>query len=152
MTERVVAPFGRRRAEVVSNRATGGYRIFSAVDRGGPEPAPGQFYMLARAEGWSGEGGRPFLPRAFSVAAAEPVRGGVRLDFLVEAVGPGTERLAALAGGDGLCLTGPLGRPFSRPGDVSGDPAGAILVALRGDQGAAIVRGYRCADHADEAG
>ena len=128
MTARVVAPPERRRCEVVGNVATGGYRIFSAVDPTGPEPAAGQFYMLTAADRWSGDGGRPFLPRAFSVAAAEPRGEGRRLDFLVEAVGPGTERLASLAEGEGLWLTGPLGRPFAPPGEVAPGAAGAILV------------------------
>jgi NAD(P)H-flavin reductase len=128
VNERVLAPPSRRAAPVLANRETGGYRIFSAVDREGPQPAPGQFYMLSCAEGWSGPQGRPFLPRAFSVAAAEPARDGVRLDFLVEAVGPGTERLCALAEGDELLITGPLGRPFSSPREISPDAAGAILV------------------------
>jgi len=128
MTERAPAPPGRRRAEVVANGATGGYRIFSALDTEGPEPEAGQFYMLAGADCWSGEAGRPFLPRAFSVAATVPSPRGVRLDFLVEAVGPGTQRLAALAKGDGLWLTGPLGHPFSMPAEISAGAAGAILV------------------------
>jgi dihydroorotate dehydrogenase electron transfer subunit len=123
---RVQAPFGRRTAPVVSNRESGGYRVFSALDDG-TMPRAGQFYMLA-AEGWGGEEGRPFLPRAFSVADAEAKDGGVRLDFLVENVGPGTARLAALAQGDKLYLTGPLGRPFSLPADLAPGAAGAILV------------------------
>ncbi|MEX2447158.1 MAG: hypothetical protein WD404_00240, partial [Solirubrobacterales bacterium] len=68
------APFGRRLCEVVANRASGGYRLFSLADPDGPEPAPGQFYMLAAERGWGG--GRPFLPRAFSVADAGPGGGG----------------------------------------------------------------------------
>ena len=128
MTARVAAPPERRKCEVVGNVATGGYRIFSAVDPAGPEPAAGQFYMLTVADRWAGEGGRPFLPRAFSVAAAEPHGEGLRLDFLVEAVGPGTERLASLAEGEGLWITGPLGRPFATPGEVAPGAAGAILV------------------------
>jgi dihydroorotate dehydrogenase electron transfer subunit len=128
MTERVLAPPDRRRCEVVANVATGGYRIFSAVDPSGPEPAAGQFYMLAAADRWTGDGGRPFLPRAFSVAAAERHRDGRRLDFLVEAVGPGTERLASLAAGERLWMTGPLGRPFASPAEVAPGGAGAILV------------------------
>ena len=52
----------------------------------------------------------------------------MRLDFLVEGVGPGTERLAALEAGEGLWLTGPLGRPFSPPADLVPGGAGAILV------------------------
>ncbi len=126
--ERMPAPPRRRSAPVVANRGTGGYRIFSVVDASGLEPAPGQFYMLSMGDRWGGEEGRPFLPRAFSVAAAEPARDGVRLDFLVEAVGPGTSRLAALEEGDALELTGPLGRPFSAAREISGDAAGAILV------------------------
>jgi NAD(P)H-flavin reductase len=113
---------------VAENRQAGGYRIFSALDGSGPEPAAGQFYMLSAAEGWGGEDGRPYLPRAFSVAAAEPADVGVRLDFLVEAIGPGTRRLADLRAGEGLWITGPLGRPFSAPAELRPGAAGAILV------------------------
>ena len=70
--QRVLAPFGRRRCEVSRNLASGGYRIFSALDRDGPEPSAGQFYMLAADSGWGGDQGRPYLARAFSVADAEP--------------------------------------------------------------------------------
>jgi dihydroorotate dehydrogenase electron transfer subunit len=124
----VIAPFGRRGREVTQNLATGGYRIFSALDTGGPMPRAGQFYMLAVAGGWGGAEGRPYLPRAFSVARAEEVGGAVRLDFLAEAVGPGTERLCRLEPGDELLVTGPLGRPFSSPRELSRGAHGAILV------------------------
>jgi dihydroorotate dehydrogenase electron transfer subunit len=142
MTDRVLAPFGRRDCEVVANEATGGYRLLSALDREGPMPRAGQFYMLT-GERWGGAAGeRPYLPRAFSVAEAEArdtapqrgrgsadaSRGGVRLDFLLEAVGPGTERLAELRPGETLRVTGPLGRPFSRPAELDPESAGAILV------------------------
>jgi dihydroorotate dehydrogenase electron transfer subunit len=113
---------------VTRNLEAGGYRIFSALDPAGPMPAAGQFYMLAAESGWGGERGRPYLARAFSVAVAERGNGGVRLDFLVQAVGPGTERLAALEEGEGLWIHGPLGRPFSAPRDVAPEAAGAILV------------------------
>jgi NAD(P)H-flavin reductase len=126
--QHVLAPLGRRLAEVVEVRETGGYRVFSALDREGPEPEAGQFYMLAAARGWGGEDGRPYLARAFSVAAAEAGPRGVRLDFLVEAIGPGTERLAGLTPGDGLWLMGPLGRGFSPPGELAPSAHGAILV------------------------
>lgn len=125
---RVLAPPGRRLAEVTDNRASGGYRIFSALDRRGPEPRAGQFYMLAAAKRWESRGERPYLPRAFSVAEARRTEGDVRLEFLVEDVGPGSERLAALEPGEGLWVTGPLGRPFSHPGELSPDATGAILV------------------------
>ena len=125
--ERVLAPFARRSCEVVANEATGGYRILSALDRDGPAPRAGQFYMLA-THGWGGTGGRPYLPRAFSVAEAGAGPDGVRLDFLLEAIGPGTERLAGLGVGETLHLTGPLGRPFSSLGELAPAAAGAILV------------------------
>ena len=125
---RTQAPPGRRLCEVVSNRPAGGYRIFSGLDREGPDPSAGQFYMLAAADGWGGPEGRPYLPRAFSVAAAARQREGLRLEFLAEAVGPGTERLVSLAEGEGLWITGPLGRPFSPPRELADGAAGAILV------------------------
>jgi dihydroorotate dehydrogenase electron transfer subunit len=125
--ERVLAPFGRRRCEVVANEASGGYRVVSAMDTSGPPPRAGQFYMLA-ADGWGGPNGRPYLPRAFAVAEVEAGPTGVRLDFLLEAVGPGTERLEALPLGAGMHVTGPLGRPFSPPEALSPAAAGAILV------------------------
>jgi len=127
VSERVLAPVGRRRCEVTANIASGGYRIFSALDEAGPPPRAGQFYMLT-GERWGGAGGRPYLPRAFSVADAKPADGGVALDFLVEAVGPGTGALAALEPGEGLLITGPLGRPFSSPEEVVPGVAGAVLV------------------------
>jgi NAD(P)H-flavin reductase len=123
----VLAPFGARTTEVVARRETGGYVVFTALDSDGPSPAPGQFYML-KAAAWGSHGGRPFLPRAFSVAAAERSSDGVRLEFLVEAVGPGTAVLAALDPGEVLEITGPLGRPFSEPGEVNSGAPGAIMV------------------------
>ena len=128
MSERTPAPFERRRCEVVSNRPTGGYRIVSVADTDGPEPEAGQFYMLAAADRWGGDGGRPFLPRAFSVATAETGAKGMRLGFLGESVGPGTERLMGLAEGEEMWVMGPLGRPFSAPAEISSGSAGAILV------------------------
>jgi dihydroorotate dehydrogenase electron transfer subunit len=127
-SERTPAPFERRRCQVVANSAVGGYRIVSVADPDGPEPDPGQFYMLAAADGWGGDGGRPFLPRAFSVASADKGPKGMRLGFLGESVGPGTERLMELREGEAVWVTGPLGRPFSMPAAVSNGAAGAILV------------------------
>jgi dihydroorotate dehydrogenase electron transfer subunit len=125
---RVLAPLGRRLVEVANNRASGAYRIFTAVDCDGPEPRAGQFYMLAAGEHWGSRDGRPFLPRAFSVAQARAGDAGITLEFLVEGVGPGTEHLAALESADGLWITGPLGRSFSTPAGLGREVAGAILV------------------------
>ena len=128
MPEAGQTPFGRRLCEVAAVRASGGYRVFSLLDREGPQPLPGQFYMLATEASWAGDGGRPFLPRAISVAESGPAKAGTRLDFLVEGVGPGTSRLCALEPGEGVWLTGPLGNAFAEPRAVSPGAAGAILV------------------------
>jgi dihydroorotate dehydrogenase electron transfer subunit len=124
----MTAPFGRRLCEVTENRSSGGYRVFSLLDREGPEPAPGQFYMLAAGRDWADQGGRPFLPRAISVAETGPAASGTRLDFLVESVGPGTDRLCLLEEGEAVWVTGPLGNAFSEPLEVSSAAAGAVLV------------------------
>jgi dihydroorotate dehydrogenase electron transfer subunit len=122
------APFGRRLCEVSENQATGGYRLFSLIDHEGPLPEPGQFYMLAAEHSWGEGEGRPFLPRAISVAEAAPAKSGTRLDFLVEGVGPGTDRLCELEPGEEVWVTGPLGNWFSTPRQVNPETAGAILV------------------------
>jgi dihydroorotate dehydrogenase (NAD+) catalytic subunit len=124
----MTAPFGRRACEVTDSRASGGYRVFSLLDAEGPEPLPGQFYMLAAERHWEERGGRPFLPRAFSVADTDPVEGGIRLDFLIEGIGPGTDRLCALEPGERVWVNGPLGNSFSAPRELSEGAAGAILV------------------------
>jgi dihydroorotate dehydrogenase electron transfer subunit len=126
--ERVTAPPERRACEVTANVPSGGYRIFSVLDPTGPLPSAAQFYMLSARERWGSEEERPYLARAFAVADAEPQSGGVRLDFLVHRIGPGTERLSALEPGEELLLTGPLGRPFSAPARLAPDAPGAILV------------------------
>jgi len=120
----VSAPFGRRLCRVTANRATGGYRLFSLRDEEGPAPLPGQFYMLAAERHWEERGQRPFLPRALSVAEVS----GSRLDFLIEGVGPGTDRLCELQAGESVWVTGPLGNSFSAPRQLSPSAAGAILV------------------------
>jgi dihydroorotate dehydrogenase electron transfer subunit len=128
MPEASTAPLGRRLCEVVRNRVSGGYRVFSLRDEEGAEPEPGQFYMLATERHWEERGGRPFLPRALSVADVERDGDSVRLDFLVEGVGPGTERLCALEEGERVWINGPLGNSFSAPRELAPGAAGAILV------------------------
>ena len=125
----MTAPFGRRLCEVAQNRDSGGYRIVSLLDREGPEPEAGQFYMLAATDGWGAEDGRAFLPRAISVAETRPANGGgMRLEFLLDAVGPGTRALGAAEPGEGVWITGPLGNSFASPREVSEGAAGAVLV------------------------
>jgi dihydroorotate dehydrogenase electron transfer subunit len=109
---RTLAPLGRRPTSVIERRQYGAYTVLTVADAEGPRPDPGQFYMLTAAERWGGgEDGRPFLPRAFSVTRAREGE----LDFLLEDVGPGTNRLAELEPGDGLLVLGPLGKGFSMP-------------------------------------
>jgi dihydroorotate dehydrogenase (NAD+) catalytic subunit len=137
----MTAPFGRRSCRVAESRASGGYHLFSLIDAEGPEPRPGQFYMLATETHWGEGDGRPFLSRALSVAEAKPPSssflpngerkgepGGMQLDFLIEGVGPGTDRLCRLRPGERVWVNGPLGNSFSAPGELSADAAGAILV------------------------
>jgi dihydroorotate dehydrogenase electron transfer subunit len=124
----MTAPFGRRLCRVSESRDSGGYRFFSLVDPEGPEPLPGQFYMLATGSHWQGSDGRPFLPRAISVAETGPAAGGVRLDFLIEGIGPGTDRLCELEPDESVWVNGPLGNSFSAPRQLAQEAAGAILV------------------------
>jgi dihydroorotate dehydrogenase electron transfer subunit len=138
----MTAPFGRRLCKVTEGRASGGYRLFSLLDSEGPEPQPGQFYMLATESHWEQSAQRPFLPRALSVADTAPALtssfvpdsetkdevSGVRLDFLIEGIGPGTDRLCELEAGESVWVNGPLGNSFSSPSELSPNAAGAILV------------------------
>src|SRR5688572_13835866 len=111
---RTLAPLGRRLAELCEYRRVGAYDILAVQDPDGPAPDPGQFYMLAAAERWGGGvDERPFLPRAFSVMRAS----GGHLEFMLEAVGPGTTRLGELRDGDGLWIAGPFGIGFAPPRD-----------------------------------
>jgi dihydroorotate dehydrogenase electron transfer subunit len=123
---RTPAPFGRRLCRVVANDHLGAYRLVGVDDPDGPPPSPGQFYMLAASQGWADSTTqRPYLARAFSVCRVR----GERLEFLVEAIGPGTTRLSALVPGEGLWLVGPLGIGFALPGgDFRAAGGQAILV------------------------
>ncbi len=113
---------------MVEAHDSGGYRVFSLRDPDGPLPLAGQFYMLATERHWAGEGQRPFLPRALSVADAIEVDGAWRLDFLIEGIGPGTGRLCELEAGEPVWVNGPLGNGFSQPRRLNPRAAGAILV------------------------
>ncbi len=112
--------------------------------------------MLAAAERWGGGiDGRPFLPRAFSVARRHPDG---TLDFLLEAVGPGTERLAELRPGDDIWLLGPLGRGFTAPRGgrrplLVGGGVGIAPLAIWQDRlgGCEVLLGFRDAAHAEGA-
>ena len=161
MTEpRTLAPLERRAAAVSGVERLGAYHLITAVDRGGPtDPRPGQFYMLAAVSDWGGGvDERPYLPRAFSYARARVESGGVALSFLLEAVGPGTVRLAELVADDGLALVGPLGVGFRAPAEgtrpllVGGGIGAAPLLCWQEELGdAAVLLGFRSAEHAQAA-
>jgi dihydroorotate dehydrogenase electron transfer subunit len=151
---RTLAPPERRTAHVTAVERLGVYSLITALDSGGPpDPRSGQFYMLAAAERWGGGADeRPYLPRAFSHARAREGR----LSFLLEAIGPGTERLAQLREGEELHLVGPLGvgwRPAARSILVGGGIGAAPLLCLQDELGpeAPVLLGFRSAGHAEVA-
>jgi len=84
--------------------------------------------MLAAERRWEERSQRPFLPRALSVADVAQGGAGQRLDFLIEGIGPGTDRLCELEPGEGVWVNGPLGNAFSEPRELAPLAAGAILV------------------------
>jgi dihydroorotate dehydrogenase electron transfer subunit len=147
----MTAPFGRRSAGVLEATELGAYTVVRVRDPAGIgcPPRAGQFYMLAAVDGWgAGEGERPFLPRACSVLSAEAGD----LSFLLEDVGPGTRRLCALAAGEAIWLTGPLGSGFrpgaGRPVIVGGGIGIAPVLMLQRDRGGRALLGFRGAGHA----
>jgi dihydroorotate dehydrogenase electron transfer subunit len=152
--ERVTAPFGARAVPVTAHERHGAYSVLSCADQLGPRPAAGQFYMLMATRWGGGAGERPFLPRAFSVLRAPA--SGTQLQFLVEDVGPGTNRLCELAVGDQLSLVGPLGNGFrparqGRRALLVGGGVGIAPLAILQDQldaPATLVLGFRDAHHA----
>ncbi len=154
---RTLAPFGRRRARVAAVEEQGAYRVLWACDpQGPPDPRPGQFYMLAAAASWGGgEGERPYLPRAFSHCRVVSEASGPRLGFMLDAVGPGTERLTDLRPGEDLWLVGPLGLGFRAPARgrallVGGGIGAAPILALADELGptATVLLGFRSVAHA----
>jgi NAD(P)H-flavin reductase len=118
--------------------------------------------MLAAALRWGGgEAERPFLPRAFSVMRAGERSETLNLQFMLEDVGPGTNRLCELHVGDELRIVGPLGIGFRPPAEerrpllVGGGVGTAPLAILQDGFGegrsmgpAMALLGFRDAEHA----
>jgi len=135
-TVRPAAPFGRRLLTVTRVEELGVYRVLRLGDGDGPVPAAGQFAMLSAAERWGGgEGERPFLPRALSIARFQAGEA----HYLLEDVGPGTERLCELGPGEEVWVSGPLGRGFAAPGPgrraiLAGGGVGIAPLAMLQDQ------------------
>ncbi|MHB8241671.1 MAG: dihydroorotate dehydrogenase electron transfer subunit [Solirubrobacteraceae bacterium] len=167
------APFARRLLTVIAVEELGAYRVLRVSDPDGPEPEPGQFAMLAAAEDWGGgDEQRPFLPRAFSIARRSDDG---ESHFLLEDVGPGTQRLCGLRPGEGVWALGPLGHGFVAPpperrailvgGGVGIAPLAILQDTLQGPavallgfrdrgraQGAALLDGARVASDDGSAG
>jgi NAD(P)H-flavin reductase len=139
---------------VTSRQHHGPYIVLGCADTAGPRPAAGQFYMLMTTRWGGGQDERPFLPRAFSVLRAPAATS--ELQFLVQDVGPGTNRLAELEPGDELSLLGPLGNGFAAPREgrrplLVGGGVGIAPLAIWQDQlerEAAVVLGFRDSYHA----
>ena len=134
----------RERRKVSGVEGIGAYTLLR-LDRGGLDPGiPGQFFML--------EAPGRLLPRALSLCTAPAGE----LGFLVDAVGPGTEALAALRPGDRIHVLGPLGNGFrldvERPLLVGGGIGMAPLPYLAERIGRPpVVLGFRSDRHAEAA-
>ncbi len=83
------------------------YSLFVQAGSIGALTKPGHFAMLQ-----AGDGLRPYLRRAFSIADVTTVAGVPALEFVVKVVGVGTAALAHFAEGTPLPVLGPLGVPF----------------------------------------
>ncbi|MGZ5382298.1 MAG: dihydroorotate dehydrogenase electron transfer subunit [Thermoanaerobaculia bacterium] len=83
------------------------YSLFLSAGAIGAGTKPGHFAMIQ-----AGEGLRPYLRRAFSIADVTTMAGVPALEFVVKIVGVGTAALARFAEGTPLPVLGPLGVPF----------------------------------------
>lgn len=103
----LAAPMESRVHRLRRRRDLGGGAFAVEVDGPIPPTLPGQFYMLRTEHRWP-----VLLPRPFSLydRAADGSWG----SFLVKPVGEGTRALCDVAPGEGIALTGPLGRSFPR--------------------------------------
>jgi dihydroorotate dehydrogenase electron transfer subunit len=134
----------REALSVLAAEQVGAYTLLR-VARGNLDPGtPGQFFMLAAPE--------RVLPRPMSVCAAPPGE----LWFLVDAIGPGTRALCALARGEMVQALGPLGNGFGldveRPLLVGGGIGIAPLPYLSESLGRPpAVLGFRSDRHAEAA-
>ena len=152
--DRVRAPLGVRRVPITAHDRLGPYHVLHCADEHGPRPQAGQFYMLATARRWGGgPSQRPFVPRAFSVLRAPADSD--ELQFMLDDVGPGTQRLCELEAGERLSILGPLGIGFAAPREdrrplLAGGGVGIAPLAIWQDQlgGAPALLGFRDAEHA----
>ncbi len=126
-------PATRRLLTVSGTRKLGFYSVLRVADPYGPPPRPGQFAMLATADGRGTPADDHAAARAFSIARW---RDG-EAQYLIESVGGASSRLCQLKAGETLSVLGPLGRGFTAPnGDrrailVGGGVGMAPLVILQ---------------------
>ena len=92
------------------------YSLFLQAGSIAEKTRPGQFAMLQ-----AGEGLRPYLRRAFSIADRTAVGGVPALEFVIKAVGVGTSAFGRFAEGTPIPVLGPLGTPFPLEDLVAGD-------------------------------
>lgn len=83
------------------------YSVYLQAGKIGEKAQPGHFAMIQ-----TGEGYRPFLRRAFSIADVNSVSGVPCIEFVVKVVGIGTRQLGQFSEGNQVSVLGPLGVPF----------------------------------------
>ena len=133
---------------VAGTEAVGPYTLLR-LEAGSLDPGvPGQFFMLHPPG--------HVLPRPMSLCLTRPGE----LCFLIDAIGPGTQALCALDGGDELHVLGPLGNGFDltvpRPlivgGGIGVAPFPYLAQVLSATLGTVpAILGFRTAHHAEAA-
>jgi len=83
------------------------YSLYLQAGTIGPRTKAGHFAMLQ-----AGDGLRPYLRRAFSIADVTKLAGVPAIEFVVKAIGVGTTMLGRFAEGTPIPVLGPLGVPF----------------------------------------
>ena len=142
---RSLAPFGRRLAAVTASESS--RRVRRAPlrrPRVARRHSPVSSTCWPRRPDGAGETASGRSCRALSAFCGRSPAdaGAIELQFLVEDVGPGTQRLCELGAGDGLLLVGPLGAGFAlaargrRPLLVGGGVGIAPLAILQDELGA----------------
>ncbi len=112
-----MGPITYEKVKVLSNTAlgTGIYRIRLSCNPNYARAVPGQFVMVRSSEQID-----PLLPRPFSIHRLIQKKGSVTgLELLYKVVGKGTQLLSRLQSGDVSAMTGPLGKGFEIPTEVS---------------------------------
>ena len=112
-----MVPITYEMVKVLANTDLGNgvYRIRLSCNRHYSRAVPGQFVMVRSSEQID-----PLLPRPFSIHRLIQKQGSVSgLELLYKVVGKGTRLLSHLQSGDVLAMTGPLGKGFAIPTEIS---------------------------------